>query len=199
MLKISSLHFLNYEIQDFEIPKPGLYGFIGQNGSGKSTFFGILNHEIIAKDAMISDKEVMYISNLNSFDKNLRGMDYFNILSKEECEKALDLSKKFGADTFINQKIGKYSLGMLQQFAIVLSLSVKAEIVILDEIHSGLDIKHQAILFEQLDEEKKNKIIFLTSHYLADVEKHCEQSFFLGEKLEEVKDFSVVEAQILGG
>lgn len=199
MLKINQLDFLEYHVRDFEIPKPGLYGFIGQNGSGKSTFFGILNHEVIAKNSIISSEEVMYLSNFQSFDKNLKGSDYFKILSKKEQEKAFDLVKKFGADAFIHQKIDKYSLGMLQQFAIIVSLSVYSEIIILDEIHSGLDIKHQAILFEELDKEKERKLIFLTSHYLEDIEKHCERSFFLDEELQEVSNFSAVKAKILGG
>ncbi len=199
MLKIERLNFLEYHIKNFGILDTGLYGFIGQNGAGKSTFFSILNQEILVEDANVFAENVMYLSNLNGFDKNLKGMDYFKILSADEYAKAQHLAEKFEAESFLNKRIGKYSLGMLQQFAIILSLAVNSEIVILDEIHSGLDIKHQRIFFEQLEEEKLEKIVLLTSHYLEDIKKHCDKSFFLGEGIEPIVDFSSIENRILGG
>ncbi|MDT2863336.1 ATP-binding cassette domain-containing protein [Lactococcus lactis] len=130
MLKLSKLNFLNYKIQEFEILVPGLYGFVGQNGAGKSTFFSILNGDISAKGSIISSRKVMYISNLQSFDKNLKALDYFKLLSESERSSAKKLSELFDINSFIDKKIGKYSLGMLQQFAIIISLASNSEIVI---------------------------------------------------------------------
>lgn len=145
MLEIKKLIFLDYKILNFQIDKPGIYGLIGRNGSGKSTFFSILNKETKVKDSIINTNKIMYLSNLQSFDKNLKGIDYLKILSNTEYEKALEISNKFGANEFINKKIGKFSLGMLQQFSIIISLSIDADIIIFDEIYTGLDIKHQKI------------------------------------------------------
>lgn len=199
MLKVSKLNFLNYKIQEFEILVPGLYGFVGQNGAGKSTFFSILNGDISAKGSIISSRKVMYISNLQSFDKNLRALDYFKLLSESECSSAKKLSELFDINSFIDKKIGKYSLGMLQQFAIIISLAANSEIVIFDELHSGLDLKHQRIFFDILQHEKKEKIIILTSHHLEDVKNNCDVSFFLDKDIEVIKDFNDVENRIIGG
>ncbi|WKB50015.1 ATP-binding cassette domain-containing protein (plasmid) [Lactococcus lactis subsp. lactis] len=199
MLEIKKLIFLDYKILNFQIDKPGIYGLIGRNGSGKSTFFSILNKETKVKDSIINTNKIMYLSNLQSFDKNLKGIDYLKILSNTEYEKALEISNKFGANEFINKKIGKFSLGMLQQFSIIISLSIDADIIIFDEIYTGLDIKHQKIFFELLNTEKNKKILVLTSHYFEDLKKHCDITFFLNKNsIEVVEDFSKLESKIIG-
>lgn len=199
MLEIKKLIFLDYEILNFQIDKPGIYGLIGHNGSGKSTFFSILSKETKAKDSIINTNKIMYLSDLKSFDKNLKGIDYFKILSNTEYKKAIELSDKFGAKEFINKKICKYSLGMLQQFSIIISLSIDADIIIFDEIYTGLDIKHQKTFFELLNTEKNKKILVLTSHYFEDLKKHCDITFFLNNNsIEVVEDFSKLESTIIG-
>lgn len=198
MLKIEQLNFFNYKIKNFEINKPGLFGLIGRNGSGKSTFFSILNGETITENSVIVSSDIMYISNMQSFDKNLNGFDYFKLLSKTEYDKAIRLSKYFDSYSFLEKKIGKYSLGMLEQFSIIISLAVESEIVIFDEIHGGLDLKRQKLFYKLLDEEKANKIIVLTSHHLEDVFKYCDKVFMLNENIEEVNDFSYAEHEIGG-
>lgn len=198
-MKIKKLCFLNHTVSNFEISSPGLYGFVGSNGSGKSTFFSILSGETKVSGSEILLEKTMYISSLQSFDKNLSGNDYLNLLNGVDYDAALELVKNFEASSFINKKIGKYSLGMLQQLAIIVSLAVESKIVILDEIHSGLDIKRQKIFYKLLEKEKLSKIIILTSHHLEDIEKHCDTVFLLNNDIEEVTDFSYIEHEIGGG
>ncbi|MDG6142991.1 ATP-binding cassette domain-containing protein [Lactococcus formosensis] len=168
------------------LDKPGLYGIIGRNGTGKSTLFTAINKEMNYEgDIQISDGwhqgRVSYVATLDIFEPNLRAIDYIKVLTKAELKNAEKYMPLFSASRFFKKPIKKYSLGMKEILAFIYTVSLEADLIIVDELMNGLDNAMRAKAFQILKELSKTKIILLTSHILEEVEKHCDQVYFLSK------------------
>ncbi|MDR0199181.1 MAG: AAA family ATPase [Streptococcaceae bacterium] len=196
-IHIKNLKLPEIEAFDFELLKNGLYGMIGRNGIGKSTFFSALSGESSISQGEIESGRVAYLPDVESFDGNLNCGDYFAILKPEEKENAEKYAKILGADKFGKKRIGKFSLGMKELFATVLSFSVDCEILIIDELFSGLDVAVKARVYKELAKVAKEKIVILTSHNLKEIEHFCDKTYLLSEHgVSEVTDFEVAAREI---
>ncbi|MFK4900217.1 AAA family ATPase [Lactococcus petauri] len=78
----------------------------------------------------------------------------------------------FSASRFFKKPIKKYSLGMKEILAFIYTVSLEADLIIVDELMNGLDNAMRAKAFQILKELSKTKIILLTSHILEEVEKY---------------------------
>jgi len=74
------------------------------------------------------------------------------------------------------QRIRKMSKGMKQKLGIIAALMLDSRVLILDEPTSGLDPLMQKTLVELiLEEKKKGKTIFISSHQFSEIERTCER------------------------
>ncbi len=178
----------------FEVPKNKTTGFVGNNGSGKTTSIKCI-FEFIFKDS----GEVKFFN--ESMGPEIRKkIGYlperpylYEFLTAEEFLRFhLDLSKKSVSDQPANdlidevlKKVGlieskkktlrSFSKGMLQRAGLAQALIHKPEILILDEPMSGLDPDGRLMVKDILREEKKKGItIFFSSHLLQDMEELCD-------------------------
>lgn len=90
----------------------------------------------------------------------------------------------FSASRFFKKPIKKYSLGMKEILAFIYTVSLEADLIIVDELMNGLTMRcvpKRAKAFQILKELSKIKIILLTSHILEEVEKYCDQVYFLSK------------------
>ena len=182
---------------NFEIVQPGIYGVIGRNGIGKSTLFSILSKEISIREGTIESGRVAYLPDIEVFNGNLTASDYFQLLNKEEMAIASRLSTAFGADKFGHQKIGKYSLGMKQLFAVIFCFAMDSDVLIIDELFSGLDVAIKTKVIAELRQLGERKIILFTSHHLKEVENIYNQTYLLSENgLHIVEDFTLAAEEI---
>ncbi|MQW22783.1 MULTISPECIES: AAA family ATPase [unclassified Lactococcus] len=196
-LKIENLKLPEISAFDFEIIENGLYGIIGKNGIGKSTLFSVLSDEVSISQGNIKKGRAAYLADIEIFDKTLKMEDYFSILKKNERENAEQLLKKFEANKFEKKKIEKFSLGMKELFATILSFSIDCEILIIDELFSGLDISKKAKVYEEIQKISKEKIVLLTSHNLKEIEHFCDKTYILTENgLNLVTDFDKAAREI---
>ncbi|MDR0199953.1 MAG: ATP-binding cassette domain-containing protein [Streptococcaceae bacterium] len=180
-----------------DIKENGLYGLIGKNGIGKSTLFSVLSGEIAFSQGLVRAGRVAYLPDVECFDGNLSANDYFKLLNTEEYEKALRQAKKFGVADYLKLKVSKYSLGMKQRLATVLSFSINCDVLIIDELFSGLDVAVKSAVYEELNKMASEKIVLLTSHNLKEIEHFCEKTFLLSETgIHEVKDFDDAAKEI---
>lgn len=108
--------------------------------------------------------------------------DYFKILKNSEQDRARELSLTFGADKFAKKRIGQFSLRMKELFATILSFSIDCDILIIDELFSGLDVSKKALVYEEVKKIAQEKIVLLTSHNLKEIEHFCDQAYLLSEK-----------------
>jgi len=181
---------LNLKINEGEI-----FGFIGPNGSGKTTtirlFLSLLfqtsgigkifNYDI-AKDGPRIKKIVGFIPTEVNY--------YENLTVKELIEYSarfykISLDNRFNQlvdalDLDLSRKIDDLSMGNKKKVAVVQSLIHNPRLLILDEPTSGLDPLIQNHLFEILNEQnEKGTTIFFSSHVLSDVEKFCHRVAFI--------------------
>jgi len=170
------------------LEKKHIYGFIGENGAGKSTFMKIITgltyptsgtYSIMGKEST-HDKEKMrrYIGSMieePALYPNytiIQNLELQRTLvgnpDKSASEKALEM---VGLSDVKNKKVHTLSMGMKQRLSIAMALIGNPQILILDEPINGLDPKNIVALrtlLQKLNEEK-NITIFISSHILSEL------------------------------
>jgi len=181
---------LNLKINEGEI-----FGFIGPNGSGKTTtirlFLSLLfptsgngkifNYDIV-KDGLRIKKivgfiptEVNYYENMTVKELLEYSANFYRISLDHRCYQLVE-----ALNLDLSRKIVELSMGNKKKVAVVQSLIHKPRLLILDEPTSGLDPLIQNHLFDILNEEnEKGTTIFFSSHVLSDVEKLCHRVAFI--------------------
>ncbi|MDZ5712673.1 ABC transporter ATP-binding protein [Jeotgalibacillus haloalkalitolerans] len=175
---------------DLTVEKGEIFGFLGRNGAGKSTFINILTGIIHPSAGSFSlfgvsgpnDKaktRIGVMPDYTSFDGSMTAMGYLRFLSelsgnKASKEKCLAVLKKVGLEGEANKKTGKFSFGMKKKLGIAQAIIHEPELIFLDEPTSGIDAE-SVIHIHQLIRElnREGKTIFMTSHNLDEVEKLC--------------------------
>lgn len=170
------------------VPVGSIYGFIGENGSGKSTTEKIICG-LIPKNSgtvMLNGKNYTDIDvrskisclietpgcypNYSVWNNLMLQAANLNLKNpKEAVKQALIQVRMEGA---AGNKYKNCSLGMKQRIGIAMALLGDPEILILDEPINGLDVDGMRIMREILvDLAKKNKTILISSHILGELEK----------------------------
>jgi ABC-type multidrug transport system ATPase subunit len=174
----------------FEVNQGDIFGFLGQNGAGKSTtirmllsliqpdagnieIFGMNLHthrnEILKRVGAVIEKPDLY-KYLSAYD-NLK---LFAKMSGIAVSKSLlmDQLELVGLANRYNSKAGTFSQGMKQRLGIAVALVHNPELIVLDEPTNGLDpqgIADIRNLIFKLSHER-NKTILVSSHLLSEIE-----------------------------
>lgn len=169
---------LNDESFSFENGK--IYGVVAVNGSGKTTLFRAITHLIPLSAGSIemdSNLSTFYYETSEWFDGYLSGMDYLKFV-KNMWKSDHDINKEieyWDMGEYINVPVRKYSLGMKQRLLISMYFVSRADVMLMDEITSGLDEENRKKFFKRIDElDKSNKVIIISSHYKEDLEDACD-------------------------
>jgi len=198
ILKIENLckSFGTHKVIDdlsFSVDEHTIYGFLGQNGSGKTTTMKMILGLLKADSGTITvcgekvtygetktNKYIGFLPDVPEFYGYMKPKEYLKLcgeitgLSKETIkEKSEELLKLVGL-TDVNRKIGGFSRGMKQRLGIAQALLNEPRILICDEPTSALDpLGRKDILDILLSIKDKTTVIFST-HILSDVERVCE-------------------------
>jgi len=170
------------------------FGFLGPNGAGKSTVVKILTGLVAPTKGTVrvlgqplkhieTRRRVGYLPEFPSFHRWLKARDFLEFhgrlygLKRAVLEKRItEVLTMVGLAGRENQKLGTFSKGMLQRIGLAQAIIGKPDLVILDELVSGLDPVGQRDMRELLRELKaEGTSIFLNSHLLADVEAICDR------------------------
>lgn len=173
--------------------EPGeVYGFIGTNGSGKTTtirsMMGFLKPDrgsvlIKGKDAWKDGAELKnymsYVPGQIEFPRFRTGTQFLRYYAKyldiEDFTYMNRLSSRLQLDLSANLR--RMSKGMKQKTAIVAALMGDREILILDEPTTGLDPLMRDAFLKLIREEKaRGKTIFMSSHIFEEIEEVCDQA-----------------------
>lgn len=172
----------------FSLPKGYIMGFVGQNGSGKTTtirsmlnmakvdsgkisIFGLdsVTDSIAIKERLGVVFDSLYLAehlNARQIEKQLK--PFYKDWDTDEFFRRI---KEFGLPD--NRKVGVFSKGMKMKLMVAVALSHKAEFLILDEPTSGLDPVARDELLDILAEyiEDENRGVLFSTHITADVER----------------------------
>ncbi|MFL0268791.1 ATP-binding cassette domain-containing protein [Candidatus Clostridium radicumherbarum] len=180
--KVQALRGLN-----LEVPQGKVLGFLGPNGSGKTTTIRILLGLLRSdkgtislfggdpwKDAVELHKKLVYVPGDVALWPKLTGGEVIDVLSSLigglEPERKKRMIEKFDLDP--TKKARTYSKGNRQKVALVAALASRAELLILDEPTSGLDPLMEAAFTDCIQEIKKEgRSVLLSSHIFSEVEK----------------------------
>ena len=194
---------------NMHVPEKSIYGFVGENGSGKTTImrlitglaevtsgefslFGISNKDRrihgVRKQISAIVETASLVPTLTALD-NMRYQELYSGIKLTDKERH-ELLKKVHLDDVGNKKVKNYSLGMRQRLAIALALMNKPRLMFLDEPMNGLDPEGIAELRDLLIElnQKEGITVLISSHILSELEKIASCYGFIshGELLEEI-------------
>ena len=174
------------------IPKGRIIGLLGKNGTGKSTLIKLINDlltptsgEILVNGKSIgveSKKIISYLPERTYLDKSMtvdQVIAYFKDFYKDFSEtKSRKLLKDLDLDT--TQKLSKMSKGMQEKVQLVLVMSRKADLYILDEPLGGVDpATRDYILDTILNNFNEDASVIISTHLIADIERILDEVIFI--------------------
>jgi len=191
VIKNLSKSFGNHTVlNDINIhfPKGDIYGIIGSNGAGKSTFFRCIcglnayQGEIQTDSDETIRNSIAYLPTEPYFYPKITGKEYLEFFRKIADKSTSKFSDEL-IDLFnlpLNNYIEKYSTGMKKKIAFLAILLLDRPIYILDEPFNGLDLD-AVILFKKIILKLKNKdtIILISSHIINSLTDICQQIHYL--------------------
>ncbi len=184
------------DIPILEIKKGYITGFIGQNGAGKTTTIKLildmlrldegeievegLNTKVAS--AQIKEK-IGYVGEPTGYPeesklKHIKKMiaPFYKTWDEKLFEK---YTKRFGMH--LDKKYGELSTGQRKQFDLVMALSHRPELILLDEPTAGLDpvVRNEIleVLMQHMQDEKVT--IFYSTHITSDLEKACDYLIYI--------------------
>ena len=159
-----------------------IYGFTGDNGSGKTVLFKVLlglmhktSGTILVQDVGFIIERPEYIP-YYSARKNLQIVaSYHKIADKDRISTVL---RMFGLQPEDKKAVGRYSLGMKQKLALAMAFLEDPKVLVLDEPLSALDADSVADARKRiLKEKERGKLILIASHYSEDIKELCDEVY----------------------
>lgn len=183
----------------FQVPSGGMTGFLGINGSGKSTTIKCLlelvypdSGDVLFFGEKISakvKKRISFLPEKPQLYDHLTGEEFLKFTlelsgdfsSKEIQSRTQEYLEKVQLYDARKSKIREYSKGMYQRIGLAQAISRKADFIILDEPMSDLDPAGRHLVKSILKDiqSKGETTVFLSSHLLQDVEDLCQNIVIL--------------------
>ncbi|OHE41773.1 MAG: hypothetical protein A2Y16_03325 [Tenericutes bacterium GWF2_57_13] len=167
-----------------------IYGFVGPNGSGKTTFIRILAGLIQSTSGSVSvlgktpgpdsaaiNKDIGYMPGESFYYPELKVRTVLSFFARERgCDDIRMRELAAILDLDLDKRIDALSFGNRKKVGIVASMLHRPQLLVLDEPTTGLDPLVQRIFLDLLrEEQKRGTTVFLSSHNLTEVEKVCDR------------------------
>lgn len=184
---------------DLDVQPGESFGFLGPNGSGKTTFIRLalglirptagsvsaMGHDL-RTDRMGALAQVGYLPGELGLYPGLTGRRILDALARlhprppAERDRLCDLLELAPAD--LGRRVREYSRGMKQKLGLVAALQHDPPLIVLDEPTGGLDPVVQGRLLEWLaGRAAAGRTVFFSSHVLAEVEELCDRVAMIRE------------------
>lgn len=188
---------------NFTFEEGKIYGLIGRNGAGKTTFFNALNEDIDTNSGTISlnidnstkkltSDDIGYVISTPIVPEFLTAREFLKFfiqINKNKIENIKDIDYYFNLVKIDKQDQDKllkdYSHGMKNKMQILINFISDSKVLLLDEPLTSLDIVVQDDMKKLLKQMKKNHIIIFSTHILELATDLCDEILILNnQKLE---------------
>ena len=191
---------------NFTFEEGKIYGLLGRNGAGKTTFFNALNEDISIDSGKffletefgknkLKTKDIGYVVSTPIVPEFLTGREFLQfyldinedkIKDKKDIDYYFDLVKLSKQDQNILLK--EYSHGMKNKIQILVNIIANPKVILLDEPLTSLDIVVQEDMKKLLKSLKEDHIIIFSTHILELAMDLCDEMVVLtNKKLEQVE------------
>ena len=176
----------------FSIPKGKIVGLLGPNGSGKTTLIKLIN-DLLKEDSgtikvngldlgVETKKIISYLPDKNYLNNNMTVLELLNYFKdfyeNFRIDKAKELIGKLDLD--LNQKLKTMSKGTKEKVQLILVMSRKAKLYILDEPIGGIDpAARDYIINTILTNFSDDASLLISTHLISDLEKVLDEVIFL--------------------
>ncbi len=182
---------------NLSVEKGDFFGFIGPNGAGKSTtirtLLGLISPtngiaKVLGKNITEAPTDILsnigYLPSETVFYHGMKAREILKLsadLRNQDCKKEAEtLCERLELDP--SKKIEELSFGNRKKVGIICALQHQPQLYILDEPTSGLDPLMQREFFSILEERNQNgATVFLSSHILSEVGRHCKHAAVIRE------------------
>ena len=177
----------------FEVRRGEMFGFLGPNGSGKTTTIrmclGIMRANsgsvrvLDSRPDLGTLKRVGYLPEERGLTRKVKVVEILRFLGRlkgmpavDAMERALELLERVGLHEHANKPVEGLSRGMTQLVQFVGAILHDPELIILDEPFAGLDPLNVNLMKEMLSERQRaGATVMFSTHIMSDVEEMCER------------------------
>ena len=177
---------------NLKVSKGKIIGLLGKNGTGKTTLIKLINDlltptsgEVLVNGEKVgveSKKIISYLPERTYLDKSMtveKVIEFFeDFYDNFDSEKAKSLLKDLDLDT--SMKLSKMSKGMQEKVQLVLVMSRRADLYILDEPLGGVDpATRDYILDTILTNFNEDASVIISTHLISDIERILDEVIFI--------------------
>jgi ABC-2 type transport system ATP-binding protein len=178
-----------------EVPRGTIYGFIGPNGSGKTTTLRMIMHILHPDRGDITvlgqrthsaaNDRVGYLPEERGLYKQMKVRDqlrfYAELKGCRDSRAAIDAwLERLGLSAWADKKVQALSKGMSQKVQFIAAVVARPDLVLLDEPFSGLDPVNAEVLREAVVGLKRDgATVIFSTHDMGVAEKMCDFLFMI--------------------
>ncbi|MEA3287185.1 MAG: ATP-binding cassette domain-containing protein [Candidatus Marinimicrobia bacterium] len=202
--------FIAVDDLSLEVPAGSIYGFIGPNGSGKTTTIRMMMNIFYPDSGSIKvfgeprtdthTDRIGYLPEERGLYKKMKIRDLLKFycelkVGRAETGEIDQWLEKMDLSDWANKKVDTLSKGMSQKVQFIATVISKPDLIILDEPFSGLDpVNTNNLLSAMLDLQKQGATIIFSTHDMGTAEKVCDYIFMI-HKGKKVLDGTLEEIQ----
>ncbi len=192
----------------FKVKEKEFISIVGPSGCGKSTVLGI-----VAGLIQKSDGEIIFKNNKNNIgymmqdealfnwktvlDNALLGLDIKNEINSNTKKYTLALLNKYGLKDFINSYPNNLSGGMKQRLALIRTLAISPDILLLDEAFANLDYQTRLTLSDDIYKIIKNegKTAIMVTHDIQEAVSMSDKVIVLSKRPSTIKNIYEIKLE----
>ena len=182
---------------DLNVPEGSLYGFIGPNGAGKSTTIRMImsiifpdqgDLRVLGKASAVESKDrIGYLPEERGVYKKMKVGVFLNYIARLKGIDAATADKRVkewlvrvGLQETYRKKCEELSKGMQQKVQFITSVIHEPDLLILDEVFTGLDPVNRRLMRELIQEQNdRGATIIFSTHAMREAEELCDNIFMI--------------------
>lgn len=189
----------------FSIKKHEILGIVGTSGCGKSTLLNLITKLEMPSSGSIEENDKLVIGYmmqndallpwLTVYENCILGLKLKKILTKENIEYVNNLLTKYGLIDFKNEYPKNLSGGMRQRVALIRTLAIKPNILLLDEPFSKLDIDSRITISDDVYKiiKELNITTIIISHDISETITLCDRVIVLSNRPGKIKNIYLTD------